>query len=516
MKQSTSFAHWASKCASICTFNKNRYYLFLINLLLTLGAANAWGAYEKASSIAVGDVVVLVYETDKKELEGISTTSTKYGIGVSYTTTPDGAYELTVEAGSTSGTYSFKCPNGQYLYWSTGNSLATNATKSANTSWKVTFSNGNAAILNAKDNTRKLQWNASSPRFACYTTSQKAVQLYKKSASYTVNWTINPAAGGSLSPTSGTSTTVTPNVAYTYGSPAYTVTPAGKANVSQYGDNFTATPSANCTIQINMVAKPTYTVNWYVNGTKEHSQTGVAGTTLTEIPNLEDYECGDKVFVGWTTQSSYEHATNAPTGMITSTTGMTIPENDVNYYAVFAEGEGTETTTSISGGDWSDGVAGGNWITSGTGIYSGNGVKFDGANDYVLSPDISSKNYSELLLKFKSGYNGSKGSVLTFYAYNKDQILLTDDDVTISPKTVVPDVSYTSQNTIYEVSISANEVIGKIMIKMTSKTSNLGMKYCEIFGVSSFFQNYTTECSTPSVTYTVTYALNGGAGTTPK
>ena len=181
MKQSTTFAHWASKCASICTFNKNRYYLFLINLLLTLGAANAWGAYEKATSIAAGDVVLLVYESEdtKKELNGISTTSTKYGIGEDYDTTPAGLYELTVEAGSTSGTYSFKCPNGQYLYWSSGNSLATNATKSANSSWTITF-NGNPTIANAKDNTRKLQWNASSPRFACYTTSQKAVQLYKK------------------------------------------------------------------------------------------------------------------------------------------------------------------------------------------------------------------------------------------------------------------------------------------------------------------------------------------------
>ena len=200
MKQSTTFAQVATNqfdylssalCANtppcekhsssrkIPTLSISLRLLLVMFLTLTV-SANAWGAYEKASSIAVGDVVVLVYETGKKELEGISTTSTKYGIGVGYTTTPAGAYELTVEAGSTSGTYSFKCPNGQYLYWSTGNSLATNTTKSANSSWSITFSNGNATIKNAKDNSRKLQWNASSPRFACYTTSQTAVQLYKK------------------------------------------------------------------------------------------------------------------------------------------------------------------------------------------------------------------------------------------------------------------------------------------------------------------------------------------------
>ncbi|MBO7178451.1 MAG: hypothetical protein J6V69_05055, partial [Clostridia bacterium] len=93
-------------------------------------------------------------------------------------TTPAGLYTFTVEEGSTSGTYAFKTSNGQYLYWSSGNSLATNASLSANTSWTVSFSGENVVIKNAKDSTRQLQWNASSPRFACYTTAQTAIQLY--------------------------------------------------------------------------------------------------------------------------------------------------------------------------------------------------------------------------------------------------------------------------------------------------------------------------------------------------
>ena len=44
MKNYATLAHWASKCASICTINKNRYYLFSIILLLTLGTGTAWGA----------------------------------------------------------------------------------------------------------------------------------------------------------------------------------------------------------------------------------------------------------------------------------------------------------------------------------------------------------------------------------------------------------------------------------------------------------------------------------------
>ena len=42
MKTFTNLAHWASKCASLGTINKKRYYLFFITMLLTLGVTNAW------------------------------------------------------------------------------------------------------------------------------------------------------------------------------------------------------------------------------------------------------------------------------------------------------------------------------------------------------------------------------------------------------------------------------------------------------------------------------------------
>ena len=142
------------------------------------GVHAADGNYVLADSIAVGDTVLLVCNSKSMELSGISTTSTKYGLGTEYIGVPAGAYQLTVEAGSTSETYAFK--NGSnYLYWSSGNSLNVNGTLSDNTSWTVTFENDNAIIANGKDATRIIGWNASNPRFACYTSSQTAVQLYK-------------------------------------------------------------------------------------------------------------------------------------------------------------------------------------------------------------------------------------------------------------------------------------------------------------------------------------------------
>ena len=141
-------------------------------------AAFAADTYELATSITVGDTVVLTCTSKSMELGSMAS---KYGNGVAYTTAPVGAYALTVEAGASDGTYAFKTPDGVYLSWSSSNTLITATSVSANSSWTVTFDSNNAIILNAKDSSRKLQWNANSPRFACYTSSQTAVQLYKLS-----------------------------------------------------------------------------------------------------------------------------------------------------------------------------------------------------------------------------------------------------------------------------------------------------------------------------------------------
>ena len=136
-----------------------------------------------------------------------------------------------------------------------------------------------------------------------------------------------------MSPTSGTSTTVELNSGYTYSDNVYTII-SGAAEVSQAGDVFTAIPTSNTTIQINVMEIVPYTVNWYVDGNIIHTQTDNLGETLTEIPNLDDYdECDGKVFVGWITTPTYSPLQD----IITNTTGMTIPYGGANYYALFAE-----------------------------------------------------------------------------------------------------------------------------------------------------------------------------------
>jgi len=92
-----------------------------------------------------------------------------------------------------------------------------------------------------------------------------------------------------------------------------------------------------------------HTVNWYVNGSLARTQTALQGTTLTEIPAPTASSCdGKKSFVGWTETSDYASETTAPTDLLTSTTGMTMPNADKNYYAVFANVSGGVVTVTPS------------------------------------------------------------------------------------------------------------------------------------------------------------------------
>ena len=343
MKQSTFSAVMANKISKVLQgYTKGIRFLLVMFLILTV-SAEVWAQYTKASSIAVGDVVVLVYESGKMELSGISTTSTKYGIGTAYNTTPAGAYALTVEAGSTSGTFSFKCPNGQYLYWTSGNSLATNATKSANTSWKVTFSNGTPTIVNAKDNSRKLQWNTGSPRFACYTTNQTAVQLYKKASTCTVTYDKNGATSGSV-PTDDTeyNSGATVTVKQNSGNLAKTGHTFGGWNTKAdgTGTNYTAgSGTFNITENTTLYAKwtvKTYTVTWIVNGEKYRTNEDIPYNTSVTAPDVDKIPCGD-VIAGWTDAENGEYIHGTSKLYEGAKANISPITSDKTFHAVFAD-----------------------------------------------------------------------------------------------------------------------------------------------------------------------------------
>ena len=88
---------------------------------------------------------------------------------------------LTVEAGTTTGTFAFNTGSG-YLYAASSNSnyLRTEATLSANSSWTITIETDGTATIKAQGaNTRnQLRYNSSSSIFSCYASGQADVAIY--------------------------------------------------------------------------------------------------------------------------------------------------------------------------------------------------------------------------------------------------------------------------------------------------------------------------------------------------
>jgi len=163
---------------------KNLRYSFVVLLAMIVGNVYA-DSWEKASSIAVGDVVLLTVDNNSvtNELSGIKTGSTPIGDIVGYTGVPAGVYPLTVEAGSTDGTFAFKGANGYLCVVKGKNALNTSETKDALSSWTVTFAGAVASLkINDGSDDRFLKYNSTSPRFACYKQGQTDITLWKKLA----------------------------------------------------------------------------------------------------------------------------------------------------------------------------------------------------------------------------------------------------------------------------------------------------------------------------------------------
>ena len=176
-------------------------------------------------------------------------------------------------------------------------------------------------------------------------------------SAYTVGWSIT-SGGGSLSTTSGTSTTVTPTNGWRYASPAYTVL-TGSATVAQSTNTFTATPTANSTIRINMEEIPSHNVIFNTGGLVSIANASVLEGATYNIPNSAKTtvegaltgSCEYGTFVGWTTSSSIANASVCPT-IVTS---VTMSTSNINLYAVFSKTTGgSGTPTAYSAGDTGD------------------------------------------------------------------------------------------------------------------------------------------------------------------
>lgn len=285
-----------------------------------------------------------------------------------------GVQILTLEAGTTTGTYAFYTGSG-YLYAasSSSNYLKTETTLSANSSWAITITSAGIATCTAQGtNTRNLlKYNSSSSIFSCYSSGQNAIAIYKLSAgtayyttspkccpvnlqnpvvttsvadgSVTLNWTMPADAGKVTDYTVTCVGGVTADITET----SYTFT--GLTNCTEYtftvranGDGTAVCPSEVVTVKATPAAD-SFTVTFdYGAGTGTPaswtSGCGNTSVTLPEPTTLPDNHTFEGWYDGTTLYASGD--TYTPTADITLTArytkkaGVDVVEWDPNSVTV--------------------------------------------------------------------------------------------------------------------------------------------------------------------------------------
>ena len=288
---------------------------------------------------------------------------------------------------------------------------------------------------------------------------------------------------------SGLSVVVTPDADDHYHVSSVSAT-TGETGTDNGDGTWTITYAENSTgsstINVVFAEDNKYTLNYH-DGSGDDTKINVyEGTNLITALGTPAASCDatSTAFQGWST-TEIATKTNTPPTYVAANDVVNSTTVAATYYAVYAKQGELE---SVAGGDIASGFGTTGLEGSHSDFYSGNGFKFKAANNYVTTGDISSNNYKDVTVKLKAGHNGGSGSILTIASLDKD-------GNTIDSETLTPSEAYTSQSTTYTFELSGSKVIKEVRVTMTSKTNNLGMKYCEVF--HSSLSDYMTTCCEP-------------------
>ena len=170
--------------------------LFALALLtMSVGAANTYVKVTNLDQMEEGKKYILVNEEASVAMGELNTSgSNNFGTTVDITMVNgvidiDGTavVELTTVGRSQDEfgkpTFNFRMgEDSKYIAWISGNSLTSiNAPGSTNSQWLPTLTDDGVILKNRENNDRILQYNASAPRFAAYTSTQKPAVLYIQS-----------------------------------------------------------------------------------------------------------------------------------------------------------------------------------------------------------------------------------------------------------------------------------------------------------------------------------------------
>lgn len=200
------------------------------------------------------------------------------------------------------------------------------ATYSTGSSWHTMTATGQAG------NGGELSFTITSTN-AVYISSISVT--YESASSYTVTAVANPTGGGSVS-VEGNKITATPETGWQISTTdPYTVT-SGEATVEQSGNEFTVTPSSDCTVQINFEKEQTYTLTYQIGNDIATKELPGGTNILSELPvSATPCDVTSTAFIGWTTTPINGKQPICPE-LITEDATIT---SDITVYAVFAKAE---------------------------------------------------------------------------------------------------------------------------------------------------------------------------------
>ncbi len=146
----------------------------------------SYALVKDATNLVEGDKIVIAYNNGASSY-GLSTNAGKFyssiAVNVSDETIEEteNLVELTIGKGSEDNSFSFYDGTGYLAYTGTKNTMYQETEISVKTSFTLTIDSesGVTQAVSCKDSTFRIQYNTSSPRFACYNGSQKDISIFK-------------------------------------------------------------------------------------------------------------------------------------------------------------------------------------------------------------------------------------------------------------------------------------------------------------------------------------------------
>ena len=214
------------------------------------------------------------------------------------------------------------------------------------TSWGTKYSEGTGSNYSTKSWTHDAATGAITIDFTnntgdgtghgtFYVNNIQLVEGPSAAPAYTINAQSNNTDFGTVE-LNGSVITGSPKAGYRYADPAYTVSPENSATVSQEGNEFTVTPSANTTVTINFEEKPSATITFVNAGTPAPTTTGYHVGDSYTLPSTNNFTpCNGKTFMGWSTVTVNDVDTKPVSNFYEPGAEVTLAASQT-FYAVFA------------------------------------------------------------------------------------------------------------------------------------------------------------------------------------